>query len=108
MVYAADIPGSICEYIKRFFLRAKQAPLNSYKNNRIITPFCSKPQSAAQQAPERSGIIAPIYKLLYIRDKSIALLCKFAVKKLQISFVYFAQNPQLTGWLNVPKSLLTN
>ena len=39
------------------------------------------------QAPERSGIIAAIYKLLYIRNKSIALLCQITSKKLQISFV---------------------
>ena len=40
------------------------------------------------QAPKRSGgSITPIYKLLYIRNKSIALLCQITSKKLQISFV---------------------
>ena len=61
----------------------------------FLRPFAASPQSAAQQAPraqpskppERSGIIVPIYKLLYIRNKSIALLCQITSKKLQISFV---------------------
>ena len=40
---------------------------------------------------ESHGIVAAIYKLLYIRNKSIALLCQIASKKLQISFVQNAE-----------------
>ena len=77
--------GSICEYIKRFFLRAKQAPLNSYKitmifisykNNRIIMPFCSKPQRSTQQATERSKYKNAKIKGFLRPFSSILDLCK--------------------------------
>ena len=64
-----DIFGGICEYIKRFFLRAKQAPLNSYKINRIIAPFCGKfknakimgylPQSSKCKNAKINGFLCP-------------------------------------------------
>ena len=48
--------------------------------------------SAAHSKPTaQRGSITPIYKLLYIRNKSIALLCQITSKKLQISFVQNAE-----------------
>ena len=74
-------PAAYASTSNAFFLRAKQAPLNSYK----ITIGFLRPFIASHRA--QRGSITPIYKLLYIRNKSIALLCQITSKKLQISFV---------------------
>ena len=62
-------------------------PIKSIGLLRLFSSFRAQPT----QASERSGIIVPIYKLLYIRNKSIALLCQITSKKLQISFVQNAE-----------------
>ena len=56
-----------------------------------LNRFLRAPERSTQRAPERSGIIAAIYKLLYICDKSIARLYQFTFKKLQISFMQNAE-----------------
>ena len=57
---------------------------------RLKESFAS-PERSTQPAQSAAGIIAAIYKLLYIRNKSIARLCQFTFKKLQISFVQNAE-----------------
>ena len=70
----------------------------------LLCPFAASPiaQHTASHRAQRDYSL--IYKSLYIRNKSIALLCQFESKKLQISFVQNAQNLQLTKRLNVLKS----
>ena len=58
-------------------------PTQKWQNQGIFAPIFKQ--------SENNGIIATIYKLLYIRNKSIALLCQITSKKLQIRF---AQNAE--------------